>query len=480
MSLTTFSFFQDIQPDAPAVYFPDAQPEPATYSRLRALTVQTCLRVLDAGIVKGDVVAIEVSNEFLHALLLLACARIGVATVSGSPLAVQAYMPVRAVFRDQAGASAVPGTPVIGVDDGWSRVADDSGAVGLNLAEPGADDLCRIMLTSGSTGQPKGVALTYGMVQERIDAFRNVFGREFAEHHALMCGMRLGSSLGYAFLFYSLARGGLFCADSIDFDKIIGTIQRFGLRALITTPFTLAEFIARCEQDQNFKFPRLPMVLTAGSLASPQLMRRVRDLLCDHLVVFYGTTETGVISIVDGDAEVGDVGAPVASRRVEIVGDTGGVMPHGELGTIRISAVSGPLPYFELADWQQKTSRESFSPGDIGSFNALGHLVIHGRADNVINIGGTKTTFELLEQSIAAAPGVRDCGVVCVRDQLGIDRITAVLVLDPFVWNQAKFLSYCEANIIRDFLPAKFVLAKQIQRNRNNKIDRQALAKVAG
>ena len=106
--------------------------------------------------------------------------------------------------------------------------------------------------------------------------------------------------------------------------------------------------------------------------------------------------------------------------------------------------------------------------------------MVHGRADNVINIGGTKTTFELLEQSIAAAPGVRDCGVVCVRDQLGIDRITAVLVLDQFVWNQATFLSYCEANIIRDFLPTKFVLAKQIQRNRNNKIDRQALAELAG
>jgi acyl-coenzyme A synthetase/AMP-(fatty) acid ligase len=85
-----------------------------------------------------------------------------------------------------------------------------------------------------------------------------------------------------------------------------------------------------------------------------------------------------------------------------------------------------------------------------------------------------------LEQSIAAAPGVRDCGIVCARDQLGIDRITAVLVLDPFVWGQAKFLSYCEANIIRDFLPAKFVLTKQIQRNPNNKIDRQALAKLAG
>ena len=334
------------------------------------------------------------------------------------------------------------------------------------------------MLTSGSTGQPKGVALTYRMVQERIDAFPNVFGSEFAEYRGLMCGMRLSSSLGYAFLFYSLARGGLFCSDSTDFDKIVGAISRFGLQALITTPFTLAEFIARCEQDANVRFPRLPLVLTAGSLASPQLTRRVRDLLCDRLIVFYGTTETGVISTAEGDLAVGDVGTSVAARRVEIVDADGRKVPDGELGTIRIRAASGALPYFDLSDWQQKTPKESFSPGDVGLINSLGHLVIHGREDNVINIGGTKTTFELLEQSILAAPGVRDCGVVCRRDPLGIDRITAVLVLDPF-WDQARFLAHCEANIIRDFLPSKFVLATQIQRNRNNKIDREALAKLA-
>ena len=357
MTLTTFAFFQNPWPDAPAVYFPDAQPEPATYSLLRALTVQTCRRVLDAGIIKGDVVAIEVSDEFLHALLLLACARIGVATVSGSPMAVQAYVPVKAVFRDQAAALSVSEIPAIGVDKSWACIADGSAADGTGLAEPAADDLCRIMLTSGSTGQPKGVALTYRMVQERIDAFPNVFGGEFAERQGLMCGMRLGSSLGYAFLFNSLARGALFCADSVDFDKITQSIQRLGLRVLITTPFTLAELIARCEQDPNFNFPRLPVVLTAGSLASPQLMRRVRDLLCEHLVVFYGTTETGVISTLEGDAEVGDVGTPVASRRVEIVDDAGSVMPQGALGIIRIRAASGPLPYFELAEWQQKDSQ---------------------------------------------------------------------------------------------------------------------------
>jgi acyl-coenzyme A synthetase/AMP-(fatty) acid ligase len=103
--------------------------------------------------------------------------------------------------------------------------------------------------------------------------------------------------------------------------------------------------------------------------------------------------------------------------------------------------------------------------------------MVHGREDTIINIGGTKTAPEALEQAILAAPGVRDCGVVCKADEYGIDRIVAVLVLNPY-WDQAKFLAYCEANILRDFLPSKFVLVKEILRNRNNKIDREALAKL--
>jgi long-chain acyl-CoA synthetase len=483
MSLTTFSCLRGAQPDTPAVYFPDAQAGPCTYSQFRGIIAQTIRRLLEAGLAKGDLVALELSNEQLHAVLLVACARIGIATVSGNPLAVQDYLPVKAVFRDRRPLGAMPpagsATPVIPVDESWYRAGGEPDAFGLDLPEPDADDLCRIMLTSGSTGSPKGVALSYRMVQERIDAFPKVFGLEFAQCSGLMCGMRLSSSLGYAFLFYSLARGGLFCADSADFAKIVGAIRQFGLQALITTPYTLAELVARTEHEGGIRFPRLPLVLTAGSLASPQLARRVRDLLCERLVVFYGTTESGVVSTAEDDSEAGDVGTPVTGKLVEIVDDDGCVVPNGEVGTIRIRRDAGPLPYFELSGWKQQTPRESFSPGDVGSFNTLGHLVIHGRADNVINLGGTKTTFELLEQMLLAAPGVRDCGVICQRDQLGIDRITAVLVLDPF-WDQAKFLSYCEANIIRDFLPTKFVLATQIPRNRNNKIDREALAKIAG
>jgi acyl-coenzyme A synthetase/AMP-(fatty) acid ligase len=467
--------------DLPALFFPDSQSGPTSYRALNLATRYVAARITAAGLKKGDVVALELANEFLHAVLLVTCARLGIATISGRPQTIAGAIPIKGVIADKQHSGAarayVSANPLIVVDESWLDAPGDPQDEPAFVA-PQLDDLCRIMLTSGTTGQPKGVVLTYQMVAERVASYAWAFGPEFTDYRALLCGMRLSSSLGYGFLFYTLARGGFYCADSADFEKVVGSIKKFGLKALMTTPYTLAEILQYCAQNKK-SFERLALILTAGSLASPGLARRVRGSLCDRLVIFYGTTETGVVATTSEDGEVGDVGLPVKGRRVEIVHPDGTSVTNGELGTIRISAASGSLPFYNLSDWERRTPVDWLCPGDVGSIDARGHLIIRGREDNIINVGGTKTTPEALEQVIVTAPGVRDCGVVCKRDEFGIDRIVAYLVLGQ-AWNSQAFQSYCEKNIMRDLLPTKFVLVNQIKRNQSNKIDREALANISG
>ncbi len=475
-----FQFHRHYDPDAPAILFPDAQAAPTTYAALDEITRAALARLLSAGLRKGDVAVLDISNELLHAILLVGCARIGVVTISGRPEDVAGQIGFKAVIRDRPVAMTLAdkgATIYIQVDPSWA-LETGHGPAPEPPPIPEPDDFCRIMLTSGSTGRPKGVALTYRMVEERIHAFSYAFGSDFPNHARLLSGMRLSSSLGYAFLLYLLARGGTYCADSIDFEKITNAIRTLGIGALVTTPFTLAELSKYCE-SQSQRFPRIKLVMTAGSLLAPELARRVRSQFCDRFVLFYGTTETGVVSSCWWESGLGAVGATVPGRRVELIGPGDETLAAGESGRIRIRASSGPLPFYTAAEMDSRKPNDHFEPGDVGSFDAAGHLFIHGREDNVINIGGTKTTPEILEQTLLAAPGLQDCAVVCKRDALGIDRIIAFLVLGPY-WNQQAFQAHCEAHIIADFLPSKFVLLRQIPRNRNNKIDREALLKQVG
>jgi acyl-CoA synthetase (AMP-forming)/AMP-acid ligase II len=466
--------------DKPALLFLDSHKGTVSYAELERMTGCVLRRLFDNGAVQGGIVAVDVANDLLHAVLLLSCARAGIATIAGPPGVVGDDLKITALLTDKtsAAATSIQASTIrsVIVDENWLEPA--TGEAKPDFNPPGPDDLCRIMLTSGSTGRPKGVALTYAMVEERLHSYSHAFGPKFASLTNLMCAMKLSSSLGFGFLFYAAMRGGFFCSDSSDFDKITAAIKQHQLEVLIAAPSMLAELLAYCDTRAK-PFTPVPLAMTAGSLVSPSLGRKIKGRLCDELVVFYGTTETGVVASTAEFGEPGDVGSVVEGRQVDIVGFNGEILAPGERGTIRISARGAAVPYFDMPDLAERKLRHSFSPGDIGFINGSGHLVIQGRSDDLINVGGTKVTPELLEQAISAAPGVRDCGVLRERDNLGIDRIIACLVLGP-QWNQTSFLAYCETAIMRELLPSKFVLVQQIPRNQNGKIDRAALAKLSG
>jgi acyl-coenzyme A synthetase/AMP-(fatty) acid ligase len=478
--VSAFAFHRRYQPDSPAVFFPDVQERPTTYRQLDVLVLNAAVKILAAGMRRGDIAKIKVSDSFVHAVLLLACARLGIVAVSGD--AVEPIFAPKAVIHDSplpSGGAQWNLIPIrMAVDADWCRAANESLPAELPPYQYNPDDLCRILLTSGSTGVPKAVALTYRMMEERFSSYLAGFGSDFPNCSRILCGMNLTTSLGYLFLFYLLSRGGFFSFDSVNFEKIANCVTEHKIEALITTPYTLAELIKYCENGRG-RFPRkVSLVMTAGGLFAPQLRERVLSTLGEQVVLFYGTTETGVISSTNTAGQLGEVGVPIPGRQVEIVGVDDGPAAPGEVGRVRIVASSGDLPFFTPAGWQEKKSSPSYFPGDVGMKGDDGTIVIFGRADGLINVGGTKTSPERLEQIILNAPGILDCGVVSKRDELGIDRIVAFLVPQPF-WNQSGFLTYCERNIARDFLPSKFALIPIIPRTPNNKIDREALARQA-
>jgi len=477
--VSAFTYHRQFQPDSPAVFFPDAQEMPASYSDVDRITRSLAAHVIQMGVTRGDIVALTILNDFLHAMLLLTCARLGIVTMSGRPEQLGGTVTIKKWFCDRppqlsSGTEAAAHQFTL-VDENWMG-SGDVGGDEPNFILPAADDLCRIMLTSGSTGRSKGVALTYGMVEERINACLYVFGSDFPNHGKIMCAMKLSSSLGFVFLFYALARGGFFCSDSAQFERITGTLKRFDVKALIISPYGLSEMLAYCNTHSTSL--HVDSILTAGSLISPLLARSVRNTLCDQFVVFYGTTETGVISACWWDGDMGEVGIVVPGRRVEILGPDDASVPDNSPGTICIRATSGALPYYNVSELEDRRPNDRFCPGDIGVLDARGRLFLHGRADNIINAGGSKTTYESLEQAIMMAPGIQDCGIVCRTSEVGITQVIAALVVGPH-WDQQVFLEYCEKNLAREFLPSKFVMLKKIPRNQGNKVDRETLSKLA-
>src|SRR5262245_33206403 len=101
-----FRFHRRFNPDAPAVLFPDGQAAPTSYAALDDIATAAIGRLRSAGIAQADVVVLDVSNELLHAVLLISCARIGVVTISGRPQDIAGQIAIRAVICDKPIASS--------------------------------------------------------------------------------------------------------------------------------------------------------------------------------------------------------------------------------------------------------------------------------------------------------------------------------------------------------------------------------------
>ena len=82
-----------------------------------------------------------------------------------------------------------------------------------------SSDVCRIVLTSGTTGEPKAVAITHKMLFDRIGRHHGIFGPRLAPCSRIFSDLSYSTSLGYQFLIYTLWRGGTFFATGDNFDR---------------------------------------------------------------------------------------------------------------------------------------------------------------------------------------------------------------------------------------------------------------------
>src|SRR5262249_1715390 len=144
-------------------------------------------------------------DQILHASLILGLAKVGVVTVSGRNPELPAELKVDAIIADY-GRTFSRQTRVLPADFSWT--AGDGTPIDEVRAASG-DEVCRLIFTSGTTGDAKAVAYTHRMVTERIVRFDYLAGNLFAAQLRTYVDLGFATSLGYLFLIRTLTRGGM-------------------------------------------------------------------------------------------------------------------------------------------------------------------------------------------------------------------------------------------------------------------------------
>ena len=467
------------RPTTAAICCPGTKFEAISYGRLERFIHNISRQARAAGIVRGNVVAILMADKILHVALTLALMRLGAVTVSARHEKLPNELDIDVAISD-APRSFENAKRVIVADQMWT-MGDGKPPPEEHLHRSTPDDVCRIMLTSGTTGGAKGVAFTHRMLLDRMLHYDVAKGPGFAFCERLYCDLGLTTAAGFRHLLYMLMKGGTIFFYG---DDAVSTLQSFDLykvQAMIASTYALGEYLKFFESHGDFHC-HFDYISAGGAIVSKAMSERIRARMGTNLVITYGSTEAGSVAsaqahlIADVPRAVGYV-APWMN--VEIVDDGGRVLPPGKEGAVRIRGPYNVAGYVGDPLATARAFRDGwFHPGDIGYLTADRLLAITGREDAVLNIGGDKVSPEVTEEVLTSFPGVDQAAVFTVADELGIGVLCAAIVAAA-PWDEAALRGHCAQHVPGVYIPERIVSVDKIPRNEFGKIDRQALRELA-
>jgi acyl-coenzyme A synthetase/AMP-(fatty) acid ligase len=467
-----------INADQPAICAPGAHLEAMTYAQLEFMLNALTRAVLTLGFERGQVVGVRIGNKILHVVLSLALARIGVVTVSCRDRTLPKELGAVAVMSETSKPFANV-ERVILFDREWTR--GNGAPLDSSQFVTSGDELCRIILTSGSTGIAKGVAFTHGKVFEKNARLDYTRLDRWSRSARMFCDLGLSSSLGFYYVLYMLSRGGMIMLYG---DDAVSTLQSFNLyeiENMATSPYGLAEYLKFYESQPTFRCG-FDYILVAGGMLTKNLAERAWARMCPNLINLYGATEVGPIALADARVTTpvtGAVGYILPDVQVRITDEASNELSLGKEGIVRVRADRRVSGYYGDPVASAAMFRDGwFYPGDYGYVSDDGLLIITGRQETRLNLGGDKINLETVENVLIVFPGVSDAAVLTMPNAFGIEEIYA-LIKPQSTLDEGALRAHCQTRLQPTFVPGRFIMVDSIPRNETGKVERKRLLEFA-
>lgn len=428
-------------------------------------------RVKGLGVLPGQIAGLGVTgpDEYSALVLALGLARMGVVSAEMAYPAGQMD-----VCFQQVGAPVMAGTRCITFDASWTKVPSVDPAP-IVSTDVGGSSICRIFASSGTTGAPKFAAISHETMANRVLSNRRALG---PPEPVYICAVSLGITWGFSTALRVLWAGSTLVLTNPA--QILAAIQRHSVNAMVIAPISLQAIMASI--PASFDKPEsLRAIEVGGSVLPPRLHDLTQQKLCDNIVSWFASMETGgvasaPISTLPSDGRA--VGYVHAGVEVQAVDALGNPLPASVEGILRIRSPNVIAGYFGEADPVSSPFRDGwFYSGDVGSVSPDGIVSIAGRAGELINSGGVKISPHLIEDVLLMLPEVIEAAAFGVPDDMGVDQIWAAIVAETTV-DPAQLTTLCRQRLAA--CAPKFVLQiEALPRNQNGKVRREELVQLA-
>ena len=334
-----------------------------------------------------------------------------------------------------------------------------------------------IILTSGTTGTPKGANRSQPRSLVALAAILSKIPFRRRETTFIASPVYHAWGLGISVLMLALG-STIVVRRKFDPEETLVALTEHRCTALVLVPAMLNRLVVLGPgRISNADLSSLRIIASSGAQLEASLATEAMDRFGDVLYNLYGSTEVAWATIATPDdlrAAPGTAGKPPLGTTVRIYDETGQQLPAGSVG--RIFVGSG----MEFGGYTGGESKETLnglmSSGDVGHVDEAGRLFVDGRDDEMIVSGGENVYPREVEELLSGHESILEASAIGVEDRDFGQRLRVFVVVKPgHDMDEAGVKDLVRANLARYKVPRDVVFVDELPRNPSGKVLKREL-----
>lgn len=304
----------------------------------------------------------------------------------------------------------------------------------FDIVFPQDKDIADLLFTTGTTGMPKGVVLSYSNQLSAVTNINSFIGNTSEDIELL--ALPISHSFGLGRLRCVLAKGAtlVLLGSFASMKKFFGEIERCKVTGFGMVPASWA-YILKMSADKIARYASQLRYIEIGSAfmqktEKEKLMRLLPDTkICMH----YGLTEasrSAFISFHTDKEHLDSVGKSSPNTEIAVFDEQGNLLPAGEEGELCVKGGHVCSGYWGLSEdvFRNDFHGSYFKTGDWGYIDNSGYIHLKSRKKEIINVGGKKVSPIEVEEALNSITGIEETACIGVHDDVMGEVVKAFIV----------------------------------------------------
>jgi acyl-CoA synthetase (AMP-forming)/AMP-acid ligase II len=463
-----------------------------TFEEMHRRTNALAHAFAEMGIGYGDGVGIMCRNHRGFVEATLASAKLGASalylnTMFAGPQLVEVMQreAPKALVYDEEFSGLLDGVDenvarVVGWADGEVEATTIDSLVAANddsNLKPPPDKPRFVILTSGTTGSPKGAQRSSPDGLVALAALIDMI--PYRSRDTMMVAAPLFHSWGFFHFIMSLPTAStLVLRRRFDPEGTLRAVQEHCAQVLAVVPVMLQRILQLPEETLgSYDLSSLRITSLSGSALPGELAIEWMDRFGDTIYNLYGSTEVAYATVAtpeDLRAAPGTAGRPPRGTVVRLYDEGGREVPHGEVGRI---FVGNEMAFEGYTGGGGKEAIDGLlCSGDVGHIDPAGRLFIDGRDDEMIVSGGENVFPREVEDLLADHESVVEVAVIGVADEEFGQRLKAFVVVEVEAEvGEEELRQHVKANLASYKAPREIEFLDELPRNATGKVLKREL-----